>query len=124
MSKEYKTLDEFLPSGRGDGRKFTKHHWPEKYFIEPLCRDRGAIWHSANEDNDIVQSLRTDDFREWHPPKTKKKVTLYRPVFKNGYGSYYCEQNFDFSNYAKNTDPVSIVGFFAGWMEVEVFVDE
>lgn len=123
MSEGYKTLDEFFPSGRGDGSKFTKHHWPEKYFIEPLCRDRGGIWHSANEVNDIVQSLRTDDFREWHPPKTKKKVTLYKPVFKVPNGEVFCHPHIDFSA-VKMTEPYCYDGCHVGWMEVEVFVDE
>lgn len=80
---EYKTLDEFFPSGRGDGRKFTTDGWEKHACIEPIflskpCYVYETTWHCLDEGGHSYPILRERlqlRFKEWHPPK--KKVTKY-----------------------------------------------
>ena len=80
---EYKTLDEWFPNGRGDGRKFTNIDWPKNDWIEPIfksnaCETYEDTWYCLDEkghsDPFIGNSLQMK-LKEWHPPK--KKVTKY-----------------------------------------------
>lgn len=80
---EYRTLDEFFPSGRGDGRKFTTDGWEKHACIEPIflskpCYVYETTWHCLDEGGHSYPILRERlqlRFKEWHPPK--KKVTKY-----------------------------------------------
>lgn len=80
---EYKTLDEWFPNGRGDGRKFTnlsrfKDTWIEPVFKSNACFVYEARWHCLDENggnNPIIRDSLQMKFKVWHPPK--KKVTKY-----------------------------------------------
>ena len=80
MSK-YKTLDEYFPDGKPDGRAFKLEIWYDKphYFFKPFYKARLAsgsyIWCGVDENNFHVQSDCDGLFKEWHQPK--KRVTKY-----------------------------------------------
>lgn len=94
MSEEYKTLDEFLLSWRGDGRKFAKNNWVSNphFFFEPIFKSLDGYWYGLREDGTKYSEYLLS-WREWHPPKTKKKVTLYRAIFKTSNGEYVTDSS-------------------------------
>lgn len=125
---EYKTLKEwFGDATRGDGRKFTRHgDWALQCFFEPIFSqddfDTGIRrWHGLDEQGRYFYELddACDNWKEWHPPKEKKKITLYRPIIKFGpqyiYGSW--------SSLAKENHSIHM-GEVVGREEREIEVDE
>lgn len=124
---EYKTLDQwFEGKDRGDGRKFTTEAWDDTYWFEPFFKVLSGYWYGRAENAVARQFTGSSDtlWREWHPPKTKKKVTLYRAILKSKISEIYWTEYRWFSN----KEEVSNVDFFTwlivGWQEMEVFVDE
>lgn len=127
---EYKTLDQWFPDGRGDGRKFTTdgwnvHAWIEPIFISKPCQVYDTTWHCLDENgtsNPILREMLHTKFKEWHPPKKTKKVILYRPVYL-GYEKTYCS----IAGVGWHSDKYNWVGCkdkIVGWMTMEVEVDD
>jgi hypothetical protein len=94
---ESKTLDEWFPNGRGDGRKFVflEDCRPDCWY-EPIIKSRRPFcdekWyvldHKGFMDSFSAEAL-TLVFSEWHPPKAKKKIKLYRTLHRDPLGDYY-----------------------------------
>lgn len=120
MSEEYKTLDQwFEGKDRGDGRKFKWPVWADCHYFEPMFRDNKGTWYGLTETGAEFHSNSYTEYEEWHPPKTKKKVTLYRPVrydVKNGVFVSY-------EQFSSEKEAPSTGAKIVGWMEVEVLVD-
>lgn len=113
---EYKTLDEWYPDGKPDGRKFittSAYGW-----FKPIFRDTEGMW--FGEDNrGIGSSWRSNFFTEYHPPQQTKKVKMYKPIL-TVYDDHYTtmpdsEWHSDKNNWERND--------IVGWMEIEVIVE-
>ncbi len=116
---EYKKLDEIFPDGYGDGRKFCSSdntdYWFVPYFNDPMGR-----WHARDFSNDHFVVYEHVDVREWFPPKKTKKVKMYKPVFKTYNGNYSTHINREWHS----DKSVFNIGEKAGWMEMEIEVEE
>jgi len=121
---EYKSLKEwFGKATRGDGRKFSLNHWNSHTYFEPIFLTRG-VWHGVDEAGCSLewQEESISPFREWHPPKKTKKITLYKPVFETIRNKFYCPQDAQWHSdkdyYKSNFHDIK------GWMRQEVEVDD
>lgn len=113
------TLKELMgDSTRGDGRKFRKNKWFECYSFEPIFQEFEGDWFGVDQDG-FMQSFCDNDSLDWEPyieSKPKKKVTLYRPIAKEG------ENYILYDRYCNNKNMFK--GKIVGWQQIEVEVDE
>ena len=112
-----KTLDEWLPSGKGDGRKFERRGTDTIWF-EPYFRVVDT-WYGVTNRGYMMELRGSLIVDEWHPPKKTKKVTMCRPIRKATDGGYYISATW-MDNKGLFIDAHTIVG----WQEMEVEVDE
>ena len=124
-----KTLDEIFPSGRGDGRKFRRvvvDGWPNDMWFEPLVKASGVYqskaWHGllqsgslASYDEDDAKEMR---WVEWHPPKVKLKVMMYRPIQVSCEGHYVID-----SAWMSDKNQFDLPNGAVGWEEREVSME-
>lgn len=134
---EYKSLDQWFPDGRGDGRKFTSSEWDDESWIEPIFKngeslDYKEMWHCLDERNENYPIFDQDlqlRFKEWHPPKETKKITMYKPVFKHHTDEYFFTP-FDTTPWSsdkhtyQNLKAIEGYGDIVGWMSQEIEVDD
>lgn len=91
----YKTLDQWFPNGRGDGRKFTCEIYEsgdQLSWFEPMFKSKDpndsypwyGITHRGFKNSYTGHVL----FKEWHEPKKTKIVTMYMPILKYDHGLY------------------------------------
>lgn len=116
-----KILDEWFPSGRGDGRRFRCVDWDKDRSIainrhfEPIFK--AGFWYGKDSLGGVGAHFSDGKWYEWHAPKKTKKVTLYAPVCETG-GNLYSSGGWysDKSGFEEE--------LFRGWMEMEVEVDD
>ena len=111
------TLKELMGDlDRGDGRKFYAKSMAHIHWFEPIFKFEGK-WHGLNYWGADLQSERIgEDWELYIEPKTKKKVTLYRPIAKEG------ENYILYDRYCNNKNMFK--GKIVGWQQIEVEVDE
>lgn len=113
------TLKDFMGDlKRGDGRKFKSEYYSAHQWFEPIYKTDVGTWYGLCENGSNFFSGE-DHCENWEPytePKTKKKVTLYRPITKEG------ENYLLYDRYCNNKD--LFYGHVVGWQEIEVEVDE
>lgn len=108
---------------RGDGRKFRKNKWSDCYWFEPIFQEFEGDWFGVDQDN-FMQSFCDGDSLDWElytEPKEKKKVKLYRGIYKNP----GIRQIYQFGEW--QTDKIVIDYYLknlVGWQEMEIEVDE
>lgn len=117
------TLKDFFgDKKRGDGRKFTN---PDKLgsngWFEPIfLNSNRLVWFGLDRRGYGTNFDANDgSWTEWHPPKPKKKITLYRPVFKNNGGKYNTDTTW---HYPKEES--GWLWTIVAWEEREVEVDD
>lgn len=140
-----KTLDEWFPSGFGDGRKFilrdtTISQGMTDIFFRPLAKAKDfwsntirwyGIWSDEHLESFSDDELQLLKFVEWHPPKTRNKIMMYRPIIKvtptplyHGFKAadpfYAITNNWTSSKSTATGGTNQVVGF----QEMEVEVDE
>lgn len=122
---EYNTLDAwFKGKDRGDGRKFSYEDWAlENSWFEPIFRDVLGQWCGLGNSGLATRYFSEGNWREWHPPKVKKKIKMYMAIIcdldqpekyftHNVYTSKKCLDI--------NKKHYKIVG----WQEIEAEIDE
>jgi hypothetical protein len=117
---EYKTLDQFFPDGKPDGRKFVQGSNVPSYWFIPIFRDVYGTWHGLNCKAEHEFYHQGATLKEYEEPKKTKKVTMYKPVYK-GYDVHYRtlindEWHTDKDNFGSNN--------VLGWMKMECEVTE
>jgi hypothetical protein len=123
-NKPMATLKELMgEKNRGDGRKFTLGN--DRWF-EPMFKDRGGEWSGLNEDG-YCENFSEGEIYYWEeltPPKQKKKVKMYRPIFCKD-DSYRLGEWRSFKKIAAFDAPDMVYGKnLTGWQEMQVEVDE
>ncbi len=112
------TLKEFFgDTTRGDGRIFTHYNIP---YFEPMWLDSFGYWVGPNDRGASCSIKETEQVSEWHPPKLKKKVTLWRPIFRAYLNEKYSTGDFWCSDKSYWNSSSNIVA----WESREIEVDE
>lgn len=115
---EYKTLDEWFPDGKPDGRKFHNPAWGESMYFVPYFRTVKGTWHGLGENGESFEYPPIYGFKEYVPSKKTKRVKMYCPVFAGGQGltsyNYFHEDKGNFLTSAN----------IKGWITQEVEVEE
>jgi len=115
----YKTLDEFFPDGKPDGRKFMSSDLTMMDAFQPYFRETSGKWAGVSGGLCMVYNNHAL-FREYVEPKKTKKITMYKPVFK-GYENHHTTNNAD----EWHTDKHNFVGKnIVGWLEMTCEVEE
>ena len=123
---EYKTLDQWFPNGRGDGRKFLTRESEQSKWFEPVFK--GPIrnpcdpytWHGLDSTGFCTHYSEKTVFKEYTAPKKTKKVTMYKPVFWSLNNNFYSPQDVQW-----HSDKDYYKGTFQdikGWLSQEVEV--
>lgn len=118
---EYKTLDEYFPDGKPDGRKFTYAGWRDRFWFQPYFKSEDSRWHGIDQDGFHQTWICDLKWKEWNPPKQTKKVKMYKPIRK-GYENNYRtlssdEWHTDKDNFVLRKDIV-------GYLELDAEVKE
>ena len=116
---EYKTLDQWFPNGRGDGRKFIDVEDLDTWF-EPIFRSH-LEWFGLNSFGNARSVYHRLKWKEWHEPKKTKIVTLYKPVLRV-YDNHYRACHVDEWHTDKNSFD-HIKKTIVGWLSQEVEVE-
>lgn len=122
---EYKTLDQFFPDGKPDGRKFVPETYKgspassDAYCFQPFYKSNALFWYGLTGKGVSASFYGSNLFKEYTEPKKTKKVKMYAPVYKRIDGSFISADYF-FSDKAdfKNMDLV------VGWIDIDVEVTE
>lgn len=122
-TKDYKTLDEIFPEGKGDGRKFTLETAYDDYWFIPYFRENTLRWYGLDMTDTHLTIYEDWKVKEWVPPKKTKKVTMYTPVYKStkmsieGHLVADCSWHQEKTNFQSGRDLV-------GYMTMEVEIEE
>lgn len=121
---EYKSLDEWFPDGKPDGRKFEVKNSP--FIVEPKFRSRDCVWYSLNQNNDGCSYGPSYLYKEHIPPKQTKKVKMYKPVCKSKYvkGEYVAPWSVDWHSNKDFFEDGGTDFSIVGYIEIEAEVEE
>lgn len=101
-------LDEIFPNGRGDGRKFTFAGWEPDRWYEPIFRCR-SYWLGLDPYNGSGTYKPDGPWSEWHQPKRKKTITLYRTTYRCDHNGLWFWQTHWQSTHSKSQDVNNVV---------------
>lgn len=120
----YQGLTKWIPSGRGDGRKFRHYSWGEERYFEPFFKDEIDYWHGLSQNSVDLHNGHDAEWAEWHPPKKMKKIKMYRAVFIGPDGEYVSDSTWG----SKKTFSCTILHLDSGppviWQETEIEVPD
>lgn len=96
--------------------KITKRGWHQEEWISN-CRE---VWidQRGQPCEHYTQQFHVPVWTLWFPPKEKKKVTMYQPIYRSSEGGYWLSARW-LSTKENFADPKLIVG----WREIVVEVD-
>lgn len=103
---------------RGEGRKFGHVDWEAHEWFEPIFYAVNHYYGLNQDGIPVTCEANRDGWLEWHPPKKTKKVKMYKPIYKTILGQYYSLTASDWNTEKKSCGDV------AGWLEMEVEVEE
>lgn len=95
---EPKTLSEWLPSGRGCGRKFIRADGLFGTPFEPIFSNASGAWYGLRDSGDSDCYTKDVVWKEYTPPKKKVKKWLWAKPHKDWYVHtifFYKEDEFD-----------------------------
>jgi hypothetical protein len=98
---ESKTLDDWYPDGRGDGRKFFSQQRYGNYEPVFRCKDTRR-WHAIDDRGYHVELLEGEYFKEYVPPKKKVEKWLWAYPSGSRAGEYCWTEHFYADNEAKS----------------------
>ena len=113
---EYKTLDEWFPDGKPDGRKFVPHGVNDFWF-QPFYRSNSCYWHGLSHKGGSIYFAESTLYIEYHPPKQTKKVKMYCAIYHSRIG-------YTSSSIYHSTKDAFEIKDIAGWMEMECEVEQ
>jgi hypothetical protein len=114
---EYKTLDEFFPDGKPDGRKFEGYssHW---VWFQPYYR-ASTGWYGLNESGNSCSTQFNVVYIEYVEPKKTKNITMYKSVCIDNTGQYYSNIYDPWDTEKKPSGHGKVVGYMTMDVEVE-----